>query len=199
MIKFILIVFIFTASLLFGTLDSSEKSKDVSKIDKSKEITSIQKSKPKIKKLEPVVFPDWIKSKVKIVKKDGKVYFHVLGVSTSLGDKSMTRTSSADNARVNLSFFLKTTIKSTASVSKNGDKLVVTEKMTKMKYSGSKIIKHWVHPNNKSVYSLLEASVDAINKNNNNIITQEMIDKVNKKADKSYKELNKKLNDVGGF
>jgi len=140
----------------------------------------IDNAKWKFKRVTPVVFPDWAMESNKIIKKDGKYYFHALGLSSDLGDKSMTYSASADNARVNLAFFIKSTLKSTITKSSNGDTTVSTQQTTKMKYSGAKIIKSWVHPKNNTVYTLLEVSVDAINKSNNNIISSEFIKNLQK-------------------
>lgn len=97
----------------------------------------------------------WIKDSVKIVKIDGKEYYHVVGKNEYLGDLPMTIRASYDDALKKFVLFVKN----------DGNKKKNKKKYT-INIAGALVIETYINPKNKDVYVLMEISKDLFEKFN---------------------------------
>lgn len=145
---------------------------------------------------------------------EGRKVFRAVGLSSDLGDEGMTNNQSADDARKNLSFVMKTYVKALDEAYKRSiktgdmpkaqfeqDITHVSEVMTKSKFSGAQVVDRWVDPKTNSVYTLLELDLGAVQNMIKNAkgISQALIDTVGKRSEEAHERLNEKLKEVGDF
>ncbi len=145
---------------------------------------------------------------------EGRKVFRAVGLSSDLGDEGMTLNQSADDARKNLSFVMKTYVKALDESYKRSiktgempkaqfeqDITHVSEVMTKSKFSGAQVVDRWVDPKTNSVYTLLELDLGAVQNMIKNAkgISQQLIDTVGKRSEEAHERLNEKLKEVGDF
>jgi len=145
---------------------------------------------------------------------DGRKVFRAVGIASDMGDEAMTLAASADNARVNLSFVLKTYVKALHESYKRSiktgempdpqfeqDVTHVSEVMTKSKFAGAQVVDRWIDPKNKTVYTLLELDLNSVNDMIKNVkgISQALIDTVGKRSEEAHERLNERLKEVGDF
>ncbi len=158
--------------------------------------------------------PEWTFKGAGAYTVDGKKVFRAVGISSDLGDESMTLTQSADDARKNLSFLMKTYVKALDESYKRSiktgemphaqfeqDITHITEVMTKSKFSGAQIVDRWIDFKTGSVYTLLELDLGTVQNMIKSAegISQQLIDTVGKRSEEAHERLNERLKEVGDF
>ena len=158
--------------------------------------------------------PAWTMKSAGAFTIEGRKVFRAVGISTDLGDEAMTLAASADNARENLSFVMKTYVKALHEAYKRSirsgempkaqfeqDITHVSEVMTKSKFSGAQVVDRWIDPKNGSVYTLLELDLNQAQDMIKHAkgISQQLIDTVGKRSEEAHERLNERLKEVGDF
>ena len=154
--------------------------------------------------------PMWVAKGSGAFTQDGRKVFRTVGISSDLGDESMTITAAGDAARVELGKLMQTYVKSLSESYKRSmktgdmekaqfeqDVMQVSEVMAKAKFSGAQIIDSWTDPKTRSVYSLLELDLEAVNDIvKSSGISQQLIDTVGKRSEEAHAKLEEKLKDL---
>lgn len=145
---------------------------------------------------------------------EGKKVFRSVGMSSNVGDEGMTFNESESQARVRLSYIMKTYVKAMEESYKRSiktgdmpqaqfeqDITHVSETMTKSKFSGAQVVDRWIDPKNGNVYTLLELDLNSVNDMIKQAqgISQQLIDTVGKRSEEAHEKLNEKLKEVGDF
>ncbi len=158
--------------------------------------------------------PEWTYKAGGAFTVEGRKVFRSVGISSDLGNEAMTFNASANDARKNLSFIMKTYVKALDESYKRSiktgempkaqfeqDITHVSEVMTKSKFSGAQIVNRWIDPKNNSVYTLLELDLNGVNEMIKQAkgISQQLIDTVGKRSEEAHKRMGEKMKELGDF
>ena len=108
--------------------------------------------------------PAWTKDKLKIIRKDGKDFYQILGYSDYLGDMAMTFTNAKDDALQKITMHL---TKGNEKTKDGNGKLLTSYKFSvSLNVVGALVINKWINLKTKEVYVLLELSKELLDKYN---------------------------------
>ena len=144
---------------------------------------------------------------------NGQRVFRAVGIADDAGEEAMTLDESDAQARVNMSYLMKTYVKALRESYKRSiktgempkaqfekDITHVSEVMTKSKFSFAVVKNRWIS-NKGTVYTLLELNLDQVNNmiKNTEGISQQLIDTVGKRSEEAHGRLQERLKEVGDF